>query len=33
MTGPPPPFLDNRLDLDHLQRLARTIDAIGDEIG
>ena len=30
---PAPPLRDHRLDLDHLQRLARTFDAIGDEIG
>lgn len=30
---PAPPLRDNNLDLDHLQRLARTFDAIGDEIG
>ena len=30
---PPPPLRDNKLDLDHLHRLARTFDAIGEEIG
>jgi hypothetical protein len=30
---PPPPLRDHKLELDHLQRLARTFDAIGDEIG
>jgi hypothetical protein len=27
------PLRDLKLDLDHLHRLARTFDAIGDEIG
>jgi len=29
----PPLLRDRKLDLDELQRLARTFDAIGDEIG
>jgi hypothetical protein len=34
VTGaPPPPVRDAKLALDELQRLARTFDAIGDEIG
>jgi len=32
-TLPAPPLRDRSLDLDHLQRLARTFDQIGDEIG
>jgi hypothetical protein len=32
-TLPAPPLRDHRLDLDNLQRLARTFDRIGDEIG
>jgi len=31
--APAPPLRDSKLDLDHLQRIARTFDAIGDEIG
>jgi hypothetical protein len=30
---PPPPVRDRKLDLAELHRLARTFDAIGDEIG
>jgi hypothetical protein len=30
---PAPPLRRRTLDLDHLQRLARTFDAIADEIG
>ncbi len=33
VSTPPPPLRDHKLDLDELQRLARTFDAIGDEIG
>jgi hypothetical protein len=32
-TMPAPPLRDHKLELDHLQRLARAFDAIGDEIG
>lgn len=28
-----PPLRDRSVDLDHLQRMARTCDAIGDEMG
>jgi hypothetical protein len=31
--APPPLLRDRKLDLDELQRLARTFDGIGDEIG
>ncbi len=30
---PPPPLRDHKLELYELERLARTFDAIGDEIG
>lgn len=33
MAGPPPPLRDHRLDLVTLSAMARTFDAIGDEIG
>ena len=32
-SAPPPPLRDSKLELAELHRLARTFDAIGDEIG